>query len=233
MRKPDSRKSPRKSSPKSLRDKESRSAILSQVIAARTMRLLAASISLLILTGISFAQLAQIDVGVGGSTMFSQKSNSSSEAFILPPLKGGVYPALTLDFRFKNRFGINAEGVFRYHHTFYDEYQEFRPIFYDINGSYTSRVTPKMSADFLGGAGGESLLFYNVFGTCISSTCRDNLSSTKFMLHAGFDLRYYVWKKRRFFVRPEAHFYRIIDNTQFSSGNILRLGASIGYSFTR
>jgi hypothetical protein len=211
------------------------------MIRLRTTRVLAAAgsvfglvfILILVLTSVSLAQVAQIDVAAGGSSMFSQKSNSSSEAFILPPLKGGVYPAFTLDARWKNRFGINAEGVFRYHHTFYDGYQEFRPIFYDINGTYTSRVNKKMSADFLGGAGGESLLFYNVFGGCITSTCSDHLSTTHFMLHAGFDLRYYFWQKRHWFVRPEAHFYRLIDNSQFSSGNILRLGASIGYSFPR
>jgi hypothetical protein len=196
-------------------------------------RWLAATGSVLIFAAFSQAQVAQIDVAAGGSTMFSQKSNSASEAYTLPPLKGGVYPELSLDVRLKNRFGINAEGVFRYHHTFYDEYQEFRPIFYDINGSYTSRVNKKMSADFLGGVGGESLLFYNVFGGCPSQTCRDNLSATHFMLHAGFDLRYYVWQKRRLFIRPEANFYRLIDNSQFSSSNILRLGASIGYSFPR
>jgi hypothetical protein len=198
-----------------------------------TIRVLGAAGGILILTGLSLGQVAQIDVAAGGSSMFSQKSNSSSEAFILPPLKGGVYPAFTLDVRFKNRFGINAEGVFRYHHTFYDGYQEYRPIFYDINGTYASRVNKKMSADFLGGVGGESLLFYNVFGSCISSTCGDHLSTNHFMLHAGFDVRYYFWQKRHWFVRPEAHFYRLIDNSQFSSSNILRLGASIGYSFPR
>jgi hypothetical protein len=223
LRKPN----PRKNRGESLRT------LAHKVVSPKSIRVLAAAFSMLLLAGILQAQVAQIDVAAGGSSMFSQKSNSSSEAFILPPLKGGVYPSLSLDVRLKNRFGINAEGVFRYHHTFYDEYQEFRPIFYDINGSYTSRVNKKMSADFLGGAGGESLLFYNVFATCIASTCKDNLSSTHFMLHAGFDIRYYFWRKRRVFVRPEANFYRLFDNSQFSSSNILRLGASIGYSFQR
>jgi hypothetical protein len=226
LRKPN----PRKSRGENLRTTAVKP-IASKVIRPRSLSLLAAAGSILILAGMLQGQVAQIDVAAGGSSMFSQKSNSASEAYTLPPLKGGVYPALSLDVRFKNRFGINAEGVFRYHHTFYDNYQEFRPIFYDINGSYTSRVNKKMSADFLGGVGGESLLFYNVFGSCPSGTCRDNLSATHFMLHAGFDVRYYFWQKRRWFVRPEAHFYRLIDNSQFSSANILRLGASIGYSF--
>jgi hypothetical protein len=232
LRKPN----PRKNRGENLRTIALRT-ITRRITALRTPRVLAAAGSLLIFasfsTGLSQGQVAQIDVAVGGSTMFSQKSNSSSEAYVQPPLKGGVYPELSFDVRFKNRFGINAEGVFRYHHTFYDQYQEFRPIFYDINGTYTSRVNKKMSADFLGGVGGESLLFYNVFGSCPTETCRDNLSATHLMLHAGFDLRYYVWQKRRFFIRPEANFYRLIDNSQFSSSNILRLGASIGYSFPR
>ena len=32
------------------------------------------------------------------------------------------------------------------------------------------------------------------------------------------------------FVRPEAHYYRISNNFQFNSGNIVRLGVSIGYT---
>jgi len=46
----------------------------------------------------------------------------------------------------------------------------------------------------------------------------------------GADVRYTAW--RHFFVRPEAHFYRIFNNNEFHSGNVLRLGVSVGYTFS-
>jgi opacity protein-like surface antigen len=174
-------------------------------------------------------QIAQINLAVGGSTVFSSKSLSSSEAFLVPPLKGGVYPSFSADVFLQNHFGFNAEFAFRDHQGLYNNYQRFRPIFYDVNGMYTHHVSGRASLDLLGGVGGETLLFYNQFGSCIAGACRVTLSSDHFLLHAGAGIRYRFW--RNAFIRPEAHYYRIIDNTEFSSANILRLGASIGYSF--
>jgi hypothetical protein len=178
-------------------------------------------------------QVAQIDVAGGGSTLFSSKSTSASEAFLPPPIRGGVYPSLSADVILDNHFGFNAEGAFRFHQGIYDDYQKFRPIFYDVNGMYTHRATGKIVFDFLGGVGGESLIFYNKYYSCPSGSCRPSISANHFLLHAGIDFRYYLWRKRHVFVRPEAHYYRIIDNTEFNSGNILRLGASVGYTFGR
>lgn len=45
----------------------------------------------------------------------------------------------------------------------------------------------------------------------------------------GGGIKVYAW--RRFFVRPEARFYLINNNTEFSSGHALRYGLSIGYTF--
>jgi hypothetical protein len=47
-------------------------------------------------------------------------------------------------------------------------------------------------------------------------------------VHAGFGIRYSLW--RNFFIRPEANYYRIFNNT-FHSDNVVRLGASVGYTF--
>jgi len=174
-------------------------------------------------------QVSQIDIAAGGSTLFSPKSNNSSEAFVPPPLKGGLYPAFSVDVLLKNNFGFNAETDFRYHKGLYDDYQRFRPIFYDVNGVYTKRANRRTNLDLLAGVGGESLLFYNAFGNCPSGACRASISSNHFVLHVEADVRYRL--KWNFFIRPEAHFYRIIDNNEFSSANILRLGASLGYAF--
>ena len=50
-----------------------------------------------------------------------------------------------------------------------------------------------------------------------------------FSLHLGGDIRYRVW--RHFFVRPEAHLYHIVNNVEFHSDNVLRVGGSFGYTF--
>ena len=50
-----------------------------------------------------------------------------------------------------------------------------------------------------------------------------------FLVDAGAGIRYYVWG--HVFVRPEVHYYHIMNNSDFfSSGNIFRVGASIGYT---
>ena len=83
----------------------------------------------------------------------------------------------------------------------------------------------------MAGFGGESLLFYNTFSRCNYSNCLVNVNSNHFLLHLGGGVRYYVW--REFFIRPEVHYYRVLNNSQFNSDNIFRVGASIGYTFRR
>jgi hypothetical protein len=56
-------------------------------------------------------------------------------------------------------------------------------------------------------------------------------SSDHFMVHVSGGLRYYFW--RNVFVRGEAHIYHIQNNFQFNSNNLVRVGASIGYTFGR
>jgi hypothetical protein len=51
-------------------------------------------------------------------------------------------------------------------------------------------------------------------------------------VHFGGGVRYYVWGN--FFLRPEAHFYHILNNSDvFTNGNVVRIGASIGYTIGR
>jgi hypothetical protein len=84
--------------------------------------------------------------------------------------------------------------------------------------------------DLMGGIGLQSTRFYAFqatsncvnFGACYSS-------SHHFLVDVGAGIRYYVWG--HVFVRPEAHFYHIVNNTSdFSSNNVVRVGASIGYT---
>ena len=183
---------------------------------------------------ISFATSAraQVDIAVGGGTLFSAKSSSASLAFPPPPERGGLYPSASFQLMLKEHLGVNVEGAFRYRQAFYNGYQAYRPILYDVNAVYSKPVSDRMRLDLMAGGGGQSVLFYNQYGTCspaYSGNCRISTNSNHFLVHVGGDLRYYFW--RNFFARPEAHYYYILNNTEFHSKNVLRLGASIGYTF--
>jgi hypothetical protein len=184
---------------------------------------------MVVFAGLARAQ--QIDIAVGGSTLFSAKSTSASLAYLPPPENGGVYPSVSAGAVFKNHFGLNIETAFRYKEGLYNGYQRYRPILSDVNGVYAPRVGHKTSADFMAGFGLETLVFYNQVGNCNFAACPTLISSNHFLLHAGGGLRYYFW--RHFFARPEAHYYYVVGNSEFHSGNVLRLGASIGYTFGR
>ena len=179
----------------------------------------------------TFGHAQQFDVAVGGSTLMSTQNTTASLAYLPPPEKVGLYPSVSIDRIFKNHFGYNAEFSFRYHKGIYNNFQEYRPYLYDFNALYGRRVAKKTTAELMAGAGGQTTLFYNLSGSCgYSSGCAARVNSTHFLMHVGGGISYNVW--RNFFVRPEAHYYRIINNTtDFHSDNVLRLGASVGYTF--
>jgi hypothetical protein len=178
-----------------------------------------------------FAHAQQLNIAVGGSTLWSPKQTTASEGYLPPAERGGVLPSASAQFMWNDHIGINLEGAFRYHEQIYNDFQPVRPIFYDVNGVYSSTLARKTVGDFMAGLGGESLLFYNTGSLCTASTgaCRTYLNSNHFLFHGGVGIRYYFL--RNFFVRPEAHYYRILNNYQFHSDNVFRVGASIGYTF--
>ena len=55
------------------------------------------------------------------------------------------------------------------------------------------------------------------------------MSSNHLLGHFGGGIKIYV--HGNFFVRPEANFYLIRNNYEFSAGYGTRVGASIGYTF--
>ena len=180
------------------------------------------------------ARAQEVDVALGGSTLFSSKPTSASLAYPPPAEKGGTYPGVSVDYILKNRYGFNGEFAYRYKDQLYNGYQRLRPVLYDVNGVFAPQISKKMTAEFMAGFGGQSLIFYNKFASCnpvYAGNCPISISSNHFLLHLEGGVRYYFW--RHFFARPEAHYYYIVGNTdQFHSANVLRLGASIGYTFS-
>ena len=88
----------------------------------------------------------------------------------------------------------------------------------------------KVGAGPDGGIGWQSTRFYglvNSFSCYQLGACYRVPTTSWSTSEAG--LRYYVWG--HVFVRPEAHYYKIFNNSDdFTSGNIIRVGASIGYT---
>jgi len=175
----------------------------------------------------------QIDFAVGVGSVYSSGNSSASQAFVPPAEKSGLYPNISADvlFRKKNRLGVNAEIAVKATQGLYNGYQDFRPVFTDVNAIYVPPTSKKTKAEFMAGLGMENVIFYNHFGMCNSGfpSCTTYLSANHFMAHIGGGVRYYFW--RRFFIRPEIHLYVIPNNSQFNSDYVGRASASLGYSF--
>ena len=192
---------------------------------------LPASLALcLLLPALSQAQ--QADAMLGFGTIVSSGSNSCSlfgNCFVAE--RGGLYPSLSGDVIFHRRIGFNFEASWRARQGNYAGLGlPYRPILFAFNGVIQPRLGKKAGVDLMGGIGWQSTRFYGfqptsnclTFGACYTS-------SNHFLVDIGGGIRYYV--HGHIFVRPEAHFYHIVNNTaDFSSNNVARVGASIGYT---
>jgi hypothetical protein len=190
-----------------------------------------------------FASAQQGDAYIGGGTMLSSSPSSSqtlggsnctinSSANLVCPEKGGTYLNLGADVIFKRRIGaafdINwkaSQGNFGGPGG-----QPYRPLLFTFNGVYQPRISKKAGLDLFGGIGWQSTRFYGYqpttncvyFGACYTS-------SNHFLVDVGAGLRYYVWG--HVFVRPEVRVFHILNNgDNFTSDNVFRVGASIGYT---
>jgi hypothetical protein len=145
--------------------------------------------------------------------------------------KAGLYASFSIDRIYSNHLGFSAEVAALTKRGSYNGLQGYRPILFDVNGVFAPRLAKKTHADFMAGIGGQRVLFYDQAGVCFSPTgCAPRFNSNRFLVHVGADVRYTVW--RNFFIRPEVHYYRIFNNTSdFHSDNVVRLGASVGYTF--
>lgn len=179
----------------------------------------------------SLAQAQQGDAMFGFGTIMSSGTTACGLTSCVIPEKGGLYTSFSGDVVFHKRVGFNVEGAWR---TSQGNYAglgiPYRPILFDFNGLYQPRISKKVGADLMAGVGWQTTRFYGYQPTtsCIDfNACYT--SSNHFLVDIGGGLRYYV--HGHIFVRPEAHFYHIMNNTaDFSSNNVVRVGASIGYT---
>jgi hypothetical protein len=198
----------------------------------RKFAFLATVIAFFALPNLASAQ--QADAMLGFGTVMSPSSDpctvSTTTGFTYCPEKGGLYTNISADVIFHRRVGLGFDATWRASQQAYGGAggQPFRPILFDINGVYQPRISKKVGLDLMGGIGWQSTRFYLPYCTN-AFTCSNYNSSNHFLVDLGGGLRYYVWG--HVFVRPEARFYHIMNNTaDFTSGNILHVGASIGYT---
>lgn len=207
----------------------------------RKFAFLAMLIALFVLCGFAAAQ--QGDAYIGGGTLLSSSASSStlipgtncgtnSQGGAICPEKGGTYLNLGADVIFKGRLGaafdVNwkaSQGAFGGPGG-----QPYRPLLFTFNGVYQPRLTKKVGLDLFGGIGWQSTRFYGYqptsncvyFGACYTS-------SNHFLVDVGGGIRYYVWG--HMFLRPEVRVFHILNNSDnFTSNNVFRVGASIGYT---
>ncbi len=184
---------------------------------------------------VTFAFAQQGDIMVGGGILLSPRSNSAS---VTPPPteKGGKYINLSGDLvKFKHRTGFNVETAWRYGQADYaDTNETYRPILTDFNALFQPQVTRKIGLDLFAGVGIASTRFNIPSATSCGvpeSGCTFYTSNNHFMEDLGAGVRYYVWHRLdHVFLRPEVHYYHIQNNGAFSSPNVFRVGASIGYT---
>jgi hypothetical protein len=182
----------------------------------------------------SFAQAQQADAALGfGTLMASGSTTCVSSGFnsnCVGPEKGGLYTTINGDVIFHKRIGFNFEANWRTKQGVDSSQQLYRPILFDFNGVYQPRITKKVGADLMGGIGWQTTRFYGLvyntncleFGACYTS-------NNHFLVHFGGGIRYYAYGN--LFIRPEVHFYHILNNTDvFTNNNVIRVGASIGYT---
>jgi opacity protein-like surface antigen len=176
----------------------------------------------------------QIDLMVGGSFLEAPVDTNDSVNFHQPQERNGLYEGFSFDVVGikRPRLGFNVETAWRHGQAAYPYNGEtYRPIFTDANVLFQPRLNKKLGADLFAGVGIATTRFNISPGNSCTPTagCTFYTTSEHFMEDLGAGLRYRVW--RRFFIRPEVHYYHIQNNFQFSSNNVFRVGGSIGYTF--
>lgn len=197
----------------------------------RKLAFLATIVAVFLLANVATAQ--QADAMLGFGTVLSPGADAcgaSSSINFTCPERGGLYTNIGADVILHKRMGFGFDATWRSLGNFAGSGETYRPILFDFNGVYQPKLSKKVGADLFGGIGWQTTRFYGYqptsncvyFGACYTST-------NHFLVDLGAGLRYYVWG--HVFVRPEARYYHILNNEDvFSSGNVLRVGASIGYT---
>jgi hypothetical protein len=181
----------------------------------------------------TLAHAQRIDAAVGVGTILAPGASSASGSEYPVSLSGGLYPGLSGDVIFWRNLGIGAEVFWRASQGV--NYGgsvgvNYRPFFYDFNAVYSPKLANRTYLEVVAGIGGLDTRFYE----CPDYDCDLGYSNgvnsfAHFDVDFGGGVKFYV--KRGIFIRPEARYYFIRNNTNFSSDHAFRVGISIGYTF--
>jgi hypothetical protein len=173
----------------------------------------------------------QADFAFGFSTIHSAPVSSSQATLQFPPvsLTGGLYPSISGDVLIRKHVGVGGEISWRGGQGNYDLSQPYRPIFWDIDGFYLSKLAPHVETELSAGIGAESTRFYTNYINCNAVSCTNYTTNTHFMGQFGAGVKLYA--RGGLFVRPEVHVYLVNNNAEYTSAYVVRYGASIGYTF--
>lgn len=181
-----------------------------------------------------FASAQQGDAMIGFGTLLSPGADPcgvSSSGAVTCPEKGGLYINLGADVIFHRRMGFAFDAAWRASQGNYGGLGiPYKPILFDFNGVYQPKLSKKAGLDLMGGIGWQTTRYYglvNSFSCFQLGQCYQ--SSNHFLVDLGAGVRYYAYG--HMFIRPEVRYYKIFNNAaDFTSGNVIRVGASIGYT---
>ncbi|MGE0407483.1 MAG: hypothetical protein AB7O65_14400, partial [Candidatus Korobacteraceae bacterium] len=175
------------------------------------------------LLGSTAASAQQFDVAFGFNGLTAPSASEAGPDHQPQSVGGGFYPSFSANVLMWGRLGVQGEVAWRLRQNLYQGFQPFRPILFDINGIWAPEFGEKAAAELMAGFGVQSSRFYQPNFQCGSFTgCTNYVSSNHLMGHLGAGFRYYVTDN--VFVRPEAHFYFVRNNFEFSGSNANRYG---------
>ena len=184
----------------------------------------------------NFAQAQKIDLAFGLSTInapgASACGSNCGNPYVPQSLTGGAYPGFSGDVLFWHNLGFGAEVFWRgttsqnYYQAFEGPGVNFRPVFYNFNAVYSAKLAPHIAAELVGGIGASDTHFSqsSLFGN-------SGVLATSNHFDADFGGGLKLYAHGGFFIRPEARFYIIHNETNYSSNHATRVGVSIGYTF--
>jgi hypothetical protein len=184
----------------------------------------------------NFAQAQKIDVAFGISTIVAPGAgacgSNCGNPYAPQSLTGGAYPGVSGDVTFWHNLGVGAEVFWRgttSQNYLYSEFGpgiNFRPVFYNFNAVYSAKVIPHVAIELVGGIGASDTHFSqtSVFGN-------SGVLSTSSHFDGDFGGGIKLYAHGGFFVRPEARFYFINNETNYSANHATRVGVSVGYTF--
>ena len=192
----------------------------------KKLTLVAIAAAFFILASNAFGQ--GFDAAFGFGSITSAKATTSN-GLIFPSERGGLYPGFTADLLVHHRMGIEGDVFWKASQGEYGGFNPYRPILWSINGIWAPHISKNFTGEVLAGIGAEDIRFYGTLNFSSFAGYTNYVSSNHFMADVGAGLRAYFWHDA--FIRPEVRLYLVHNNVEFSSGNILRYGVSIGYSF--